>query len=124
MTVSQTVRAVIYGVVFWFTAAMVVHLRPALFDRDIAQALLFAISVPVAWVCTWVTARAASVARDRILAPTVVATIAATWLDGVALTWLPELYAGVSPTTQFGAAWILWGVGWLLFFAYLADRRT
>ncbi len=123
MTSTQTIRAVIYGVIFWFVAAMVVHFLPTLFDRGIAQATLYAASIPISWACTWVTSMMTGVPRSRILAPTVIATITATFLDGIAMTWTPALYDGISPATQFGAAWILWGVGWLLFFAYRADVR-
>jgi hypothetical protein len=123
MTQIQIVRAVLYGVIFWFVAAMVVHFFPSLFDASAAQAALYAASIPIAWACTRVTALAAGVPRGRVLAPTVVATITATFLDGIAMTWTPELYADVSSTTQYGAAWILWGVGWLLLFAYRVDRR-
>lgn len=122
MTRAQAMRAAAYGAAFWLAAALFVHFARALFAAGPAQAVLFAATVPVGWVSVRLMAPIAGVARDRVLRPVVVALGVATLLDGLALTWAPSLYAGVAAASQFGAAWILWGVGCFLFAALWEDR--
>jgi hypothetical protein len=43
--------------------------------------------------------------------------------DGIALTWAPSVYGGVSPRLALGAAWLLWGVGAILLAAATTGRR-
>ena len=117
MSNTQVFRAIMFGIAFWFAAAMVIHWLPGLFDAGRYQALLFAVSIPIAWMSLPIAKLASGLERPRVIEVIVIGTIAATFLDGLALTWFPALYAGLSPTTQYGAAWILWGVGWLLLFA-------
>ena len=125
MTATQVTRATLYGLVFWFFAAMVVHFRPALFDGGSANAVLLAASVPVCWLSIPVSRWASGVDARHVLDANVVAIIVAALADGIGITFLPDqLYAGVSAASQFGAAWILWGVAWILLFAMMARRRT
>jgi len=119
---TTEIRAIIFGVAFWFVAAMVVHLLPALFDGGLKQALLFAVSIPFCWVSVRVAAFVIGVTVQEVLIPAVIGTIVATFLDGVAMTWFSGLYHGISAETQFGAAWILYGVGWILLFALLVRK--
>ena len=123
MTGTQTLRAVAYGLAFWFAAAMVVRHAP-LFDGGVANAVLLIVTIPIAWASIAVGRIACGVGRDRVLDAHVVATIAATLADGIGLTFLADhLYAGITPASQFGAAWILWGVGLILLFAMRAGRK-
>lgn len=123
MTGNQHIRAVLYGIVFWFVAAMTIHLFPALFDGATLNAIVLAVSVPIAWASVPVSRMAAKVGAAHVLEANVVAVIAAAMADGAAITFASDaLYAGVTPASQFGAAWILWGVGWILLFAWRAGR--
>ena len=125
MTRAQTWRSVAYGIAFWFVAAMVVRFAGETFDGGLINAILLAVSVPIAAATMPVARALCGVGDDRLLDATVVATIAATLADGIAITYASEaLYAGVTARSQFGAAWILWGVGWLLLFAYRRSRAA
>lgn len=125
MSQAQLFRAVGYGLAFWFAAAMTIHLAPSLFDGGFANAIVLAVSVPIAWA-TMPLARLACGVDDALLfEATAIAIAAATFADGVGITFASgTLYAGVTPASQFGAAWILWGVGWLLVFAWQRSRRA
>lgn len=125
MTRSQFVRATIYGLIFWFAAAMFVRFLPQLFDGAASNALLLAVSVPACWLSVSVSRWATGVDRAHVLDANVVAIVAATFADGIGITYLsPLLYAGVTASSQFGAAWILWGVGWILVFAWRERALT
>jgi hypothetical protein len=59
----------------------------------------------------------------ELLKPVVIMTFTATFLDGIALTWFRSLYSPSFEVALFGSAFILWGVGLGLLFAYLLDIR-
>ncbi len=125
MTQIQIVRSVGYGLAFWFAAAMLIHLAPALFDGGTINAALLAVSIPICWATMPVARIACGVDDARLLEATVIAIAVATFADGIGLTFAADaLYAGLSPASQFGAAWILWGAGWLLVFAWQRSHRS
>jgi len=55
---------------------------------------------------------------QRALMAVSIATITALFLDGLAMTWSPQLYGGDPRIALRGAGWILFGVG-----ALTASRR-
>ena len=125
MTQQQIIRSIAYGVVFWFIAAMTVHLLPQLFDGGLTNALVLVGSIPVAWLSIPISLRACGVEPRHALDANVIAIIAATFADGVGITFVSDqFYAGVGSASQFGAAWILWGVGWILLFAWQRRDRA
>jgi hypothetical protein len=118
MNKNQIIRAAVFGAIVWFCAAMTVHFGAPLFDSGWANALIFAAIIPGCWALMPMTRMAAAIGRAHILDAAVVGLIAATFLDGIAMTWFSGLYAGTSLATQNGAAFILWGIGWILLFAW------
>ena len=124
MNNEQIIRAILFGSAFWFVAAMTVHFGAPLFDSGWTNALILAASIPVAWASIPVMRFASGVGSAHALDAAVVAIIAATFLDGIAMTWFSGLYAGISLATQNGAAFILWGVGWILLFSWRDRGRA
>ena len=123
MTQVQIIRAAIFGTIFWFVAAMFVKVFAPFLDGGISNAIILAGSIPAAWASVPVSLWAAGAPARQAIHVNVVGIIAATLLDGIGITYFsPLLYAGVSPASQFGAAFILWGVGWILIFAWRAAR--
>ena len=125
MTQAQIVKAAVFGVVFWFTAAMVVHMLPWVFDGGWSNLVLLAVSIPLSWMSIPISLRATGANPEHAVDVNVVGIIAAALLDGVAITFASDLlYAGISAASQFGGAWILWGVAWILFFAWRVRARA
>ena len=125
MTRVQIIRSAVFGIVFWFMAAMTVKLLAPYFDGGSANAVILAASIPFAWLSIPIGLWAAGAPTREAIHVNVVAIIAAALLDGIGITYFaPLLYAGVSPASQFGAAFILWGVGWILIFAWVKARAA
>jgi hypothetical protein len=125
MTKAHIIRSVIYGLIFWFLAAMIVKFMAAFFDSGWINALILAVSVPAAWLSIPISLMATQAPPTMAVKVNAIATIVATFADGLGITFAPDLfYAGKTLATQNGAAFILWGVGWILLFAFLRERRA
>ena len=120
---SRLWRAVGLGLAIWFAAAMTIHCAPALFYGGAMMALLFVVGIPITWLTLkwvdWLVRPASAEALPVVVAGVAAATLA----DGLAIGFAPSLYAGVGKASQFGAAWILWGVGLLLATTLLRTRH-
>ena len=125
LTAAQMVTLIVLGVVFWFSAAMIVRFgAPMGFFGPTASIIAFALTIPGCWLSVLVVKRIARLEAGQMVAGIVIGTVTATLCDGIALTWARGLFYGSDPTlVNFGAAWILWGAGLFLLFAYLDDQR-
>lgn len=111
-----------WGVLLWFMVALFIRWAPpALFGRGAATALLFAAAAPIAWALIWVTQRVASLRPDQLVAGAALASAAAMFCDGIALTW-SSLYGSGTDLVP-AAAWLLWGVAAILIAAFAAAHR-
>jgi hypothetical protein len=63
-------------------------------------------------------------ARSACLMAVSIATITALFLDGLAMTWSPQLYGGDPRIALRGAGWILFGVGALWLSGLVLQRRA
>jgi hypothetical protein len=121
---GQLATVVVLGLVFWFAAAMAVRVgSTAGFFGTSASAITFAVAIPICWLSVLCIKKVARLATGQTLAGVAVGTMTATFADGIALTWGRGLYGSDPAMTTLGAAWILWGVGLFLLFAYLSDDR-
>jgi hypothetical protein len=108
-----------YGVVVWFVFLLLIrNFGPALATPgSVELALTFVALVPISYALVWVVGLLG--ARGADLLPAVaLATVPALLLDAMALTY-STLYGAAALT---GAAWLLWGVGWILIFAWFGSR--
>jgi hypothetical protein len=125
MTKANIIRSVIYGLIFWFLAAMIVKFMAPFFDGGIYNALVLAVSIPISWLSIPISLMVTQAPPTMTVKVNAIGIIAATFADGLGITFAPDLlYAGKSLATQNGAAFILWGVGWILLFAFLRERRA
>jgi hypothetical protein len=124
LTFGQLVGVSLIGILFWFAAAMTVRFAgPVGLFGPIASIVTFAVSIPICWLSVWLIKKLVQLGVGQTLPGVALGLVVATWLDGIGLTWGNGLY-GTDPTvTTLGAAWILWGVGLFLIFAYREDLR-
>ena len=111
-----------WGVLLWFAVALFIRWAPpVLFGRGVATALLFAAAAPIAWASVWATQWVASLRPDQLVAGAALASAAAMFCDGIALTW-SSLYGSGADLVP-AAAWLLWGVAAILTAAFAAAHR-
>lgn len=114
---------IVLGIVFWFAGAMSVRFgAQAGFFGPTASVLAFALGIPICWLSVLFIKNVAKLAVGQTVPGIAIGLVAATLCDGIGLTWGNGLYGSDPVMTTFGAAWILWGVGFFLLFAYLYDR--
>lgn len=118
----QMLAAMAYGVVLWFLAALLCRYLGELgaFKAG-AAALVYAVIIPGTLPFVWFARPLLGIAWTQTFEVTTMATMAATLLDGIALTWMRPLY-GVDPLGA--AAAILWGAGVGLALALFVSRRA
>jgi hypothetical protein len=121
LTDQQLTVMIAFGLAFWLVAALFIRLAPAgLFGRGAGTMILFAITVPSAWLSVQVAKRIAALATAQLLPGVAVASAAAMLCDGIGLIWWSIYGEG---DRLPGAAWLLWGVGLILFAAFFDARR-
>lgn len=126
LALGQTALLIVLGVAFWFVAALAVRIgSPLGFFGPVASVAAFALGIPICWLSVLFIRKVTTLGTGQTLPGIAVALVTATFCDGIALTWGRGLYGSDPNQVTYGAAWILWGVGFFLLFAYLDDyRRT
>jgi hypothetical protein len=113
------------GAAFWLVFLLLIRFwgEYLFVDRNPWLPCLFVVSIPVAWVLVKIGMMIGKVEGERVLTTTVLMSLTAMLLDGIALTWFQHWY-GLEPTQLLlVAAWLLWGVGVCLAFGYWESRR-
>lgn len=124
LTANQLVLMVVLGIIFWFVAALAVRFGSGLgWFGPIASIVAFAVGIPICWLSVRFCKQVGGLAAGQNLPGVGIGLMAATFCDGIALTWARDLYGSDAALITLGAAWILWGVGLFLLFAYLEDLR-
>ncbi len=100
------------GAILWFVAAMLIKvLAPMGVFEGMARVWLYLTVIPGTVPFIWMIAKLAGLARHQIGVGTAFATMTAVLLDGIALAWLPALYADQIDHIASAGAVILWGAG-------------
>jgi hypothetical protein len=108
----QTLILVVYGIVLWFLAAMLVRFLAPMGALDgWARVLTYSLVVPATLPAVLIARRLARLGVAQTGIGLAVVTAAATLCDGIALAWFPALYAAEEHLVLAGAAVILWGAG-------------
>jgi hypothetical protein len=116
---------VVLGVVFWFSAAMLVRLLGAdvFTPGNPSLVVLFLASFPLTFAFVWIASAVSRIPLRQMFEPTVIMTFTAMLLDGVAITWFTQLYGEAHTHVMLGAALILWGGGLGMIWAWLLAKR-
>ncbi len=115
MTVGRTLLFLVIGAVAWYLAALLIRFYgDVLLTGGWEHRATVAVAALAAPLVTWLVARATGTPPHAMTHPMALMVMIAVLLDGLAVTWAPELYGGPGPTLSYGAAFLLWGVGCLL----------
>lgn len=124
LTPGQLVGAGVSGLVLWFAAAMTVQFgAPLGLFAPTGSLVLFITAAPTAWLFVILIRKIVRLQRGQVVTGIGVGLVAATFADGIALTWFHGLYGSDPAHVIAGAGWILWGVGAFLLAAFWEDQR-
>jgi Family of unknown function (DUF5367) len=125
MKKSQLFLFITLGIIFWFTAAMVIRFcGDTVFSKGNPLLIwFFVVAFPITYFFLLITNLVTKVPYTEMLKPVVIMTITATLLDTIALSFFTTLYGQSFEVALFGAAWILWGVGIGLLFAIALEPK-
>lgn len=113
------------GVGIWVSGVIMVRsLHTVLFqDSGFVRLALYATAIPANWIMVWGLTKAIPAARGHLLVMMTVASAAAAVLDGLSLSFYPEIYV---PNLTEGAAlvpWLLFFFGHGLLAAYVLETK-
>lgn len=111
------------GAILWFIAAMTIQLFPEMFIGGATGLMLFLVSIPGTWVTVYLLMKVTGLPPDHLFSATCVGVVTAMFLDGFAITWVPQLYGGTGDHLANGAAWLLFGVALFMTCAALIGRQ-
>jgi Family of unknown function (DUF5367) len=122
---SKVFIYIFLGVAFWYQAALIINFfGETVFSTNNPKLLLFFfLAIPITLASMYITALICKLKFSELLKPVVIMTFTATFLDAIALVFFKHLYGESFEVAMHGAAWILWGVGLGLLFAYILDNR-
>lgn len=121
---SKLVLCVILGIVFWFSGAVSVKFlgNYVFTESSPYKIIMLVLLFPISYIFVMIGKKAAKLEKSEILKAVVIMTIAATFCDGIALTWFRGIYAESYEVSHYGAAWILFGAGVGLLIAYFVNE--
>jgi len=110
LTTRQTTIVIATGIVLWFVAAMAIRFFGSwLFDFGLKHILFYVLLFPISFPFVLLLEKLAGLTKDNIFAGVAVATMAALFLDGIAIAFFPGFYSLSFEIQLAGAASILWG---------------
>jgi hypothetical protein len=115
----------IQGAVIWFLAAMFIRFTvlAGWMDGGPATMVIFALSLAGSCVGIELIHRIVRGEPGEMIRSAAVIALVGAMLDGLAITWTPQLYSLDPAARAVGGAWLLWIVGTILAYALVRDRR-
>ena len=113
------------GLIIWFLAAMFIRYTALAgwMDGGPATMVIFALSLVGSAAGIEVTHRVVRGEPGELTRTAAVIALVGAMLDGLAITWWPELYSADPGQRAVGGAWLLWIVGTILAYGLVRDRR-
>jgi hypothetical protein len=112
LTQKQLIFSVLYGVVLWFIAAMIVrYIGPMGAFEGMALAVTYALVIPGTVPFIMIGQKLLGLVKGQIAGSIMVVTATALLLDGIALNFFRGLYGNDPVIIMAGAALIMWGAG-------------
>lgn len=116
---KQAYISMITGVVLWYCAARLIwFIEPLGALRGAGAFVTYLVAIPTGPLTVSLLRRVARLRSDQLVSSACVGLAAATYCDGVALLWFPQLYGNNPSGVLAGASLILWGAAQLLACAY------
>ena len=124
-TRARYIALLIQGAVIWFLAAMFIRFTTLAgwMDGGPATVVVFALSLVVSALGIEVIHRIVRGQPGEMVRSAAVIALVGAMLDGLAITWTPQLYSLDPAARAVGGAWLLWIVGTILAYALVRDRR-
>lgn len=121
---TKFIICIILGAVFWLSGAMTVKLlgNYVFTESSPYKIIMFVLAFPMMCLVIRLSCKIAKLNQSEILTAVVVANFAATFLDGIALTFFRHIYHNLYEVSHYGSAWILWGGGAGFLIAYLMTK--
>jgi hypothetical protein len=112
LTQKQIIFSVIYGVILWFLAAMIVRfIGPMGAFEGMALVITYALVIPGTVPFIMIGQKLLGLVKGQIAGSIMVVTATALLLDGIALNFFRGLYGNDPVIIMAGAALIMWGAG-------------
>jgi hypothetical protein len=123
---SKIVLFVLLGTAFWNLAACIIKFwGESVFSAGNPKLILFFfLAIPLTVASMYISAFIGKLKVCELLAPVVIMTITATFLDAFALVYFRYIYSESFEVAMHGAAWILWGAGVGLLLSFYLDIRV
>lgn len=112
LTATQIAFSIIYGIILWFIAAMIVRfIGPMGAFEGIALLITYGLVIPGTIPFVMIGQRLMGLQKGQVAGSLMIITATALLLDGIALNFFRDLYGSDPVTIMAGAALIMWGAG-------------
>ncbi len=117
-------RLAILGAILWAIGVVAIHFAApsGAFATRLAFLVLLA-AVPMAWGTVRLARRLFLPDGASLVEAVGLVALPAALLDGIALTWAPEIYAADAADQRAAAAWLLWFLGASFAVALVMSRK-
>jgi len=122
---SRYIALLVLGVIIWFLAAMFIRFTvlAGWMDGGPATIAIFAASLVGSAIGIELIHRIVRGEPGEMVRSAGVIALVGAMMDGLAITWTPQLYSLDPAARGVGGAWLLWIVGTILAYALVRDRR-
>ena len=122
---AQTLRVSVFSLLLWITGAVMIRLLIPfeVFAGGALTVLVFAAGIAINVPTIWLVQRLGGLRREQTVYGMALGSAVAIICDGVAITWAPWLYGGITPDLHRAGAWLLWTSGFGLLGAFIAQRE-
>lgn len=125
LTSYQLRAMIVFGVIGWFAAAMVVRFGGPMGLFEGFPRVVMYIGIIGLWFPAYhLMKKSLKLSKAQYVPAISVGTSAAALCDGIAMPWASFLYGNSAQAAFYGAAWILWFVGIGLMMAFLDSMLT
>jgi hypothetical protein len=107
----QLTWLVVIALAMWGLATLYIYWLPSAFMSPIRSAIGFLTTLPIAWFSVLTIRYVAGLEPEQLLTGVGVVGAIAMMIDGVALCFLPQVYAQDPAVFRPASAWLLWGYG-------------
>lgn len=112
LTAKQVAFSIVYGVILWFIAAMIVRfIGPMGAFEGTALLITYGLVIPGTVPFIMLGQRLMGLSKGQVAGSVMIITATALILDGIALNFFRGLYGSDPVVIMAGAALIMWGAG-------------